>query len=185
MLAGNKTQTRRAVKLQPDAVHGGEPYWFIGGYRAWPYRSTSDVLRKGGDVLPCPYGQAGDRLWVREAWKAHPQFDHLPPREILMTPVWYIADDGYKAESRYRQAMFMPSWVSRITLQITDVRVERLQDISAADCWAEGIQGQPPPGVYIESLGEIARWSDGVVREHPQPAYRALWEQINGAGSWD
>ncbi|MBP7610117.1 MAG: hypothetical protein KA760_11505, partial [Steroidobacteraceae bacterium] len=50
---------------------------------------------------------------------------------------------------------------------------------------AEGIQGQPPPGVYIESLGEIARWSDGVVREHPQPAYRALWEQINGAGSWD
>lgn len=169
ILAGIKTQTRRVVKPQPEAEHGGEPYWFVGGYRAWIYRRTTDLLRKGGNVLPCPYGQPGDRLWVREAWKAHTTFDHLPPRDIPQSHVWYMADDSYKAESRFRQGMFMPRWASRITLEFTAVRVERLQEISVGDAIAEGIpRGGPenPDGIEIRE-------------------YRQLWERINGHGSWD
>lgn len=169
ILAGTKTQTRRVVKPQPEAEHGGEPYWFVGGYRAWIYRRTTDLLRKGGNVLPCPYGQPGDRLWVREAWKAHTTFDHLPPRDIPQSHVWYMADDSYKAESRFRQGMFMPRWASRITLEFTAVRVERLQEISVGDAIAEGIpRGGPenPDGIEIRE-------------------YRQLWERINGHGSWD
>lgn len=174
LLAGTKTQTRRVIK--PD-----------GRYR------LDLVCPSDGGPARCPQGAPGDRLWVREAWRADVAHDALPPREIPPgSPVFMEASalnwqggphDG--TPGKLRPGMFMPRWASRISLQITDVRVERLQDISAADCWAEGIPGQPPPGVYIESLGEIARWSDGVVREHPQPAYRALWESINGPGSWD
>lgn len=189
LLAGNKTQTRRAVKLQPDAVHGGEPYWFIGGYRAWTYRSTSDVLRKGGDVLPCPYGQAGDRLWVREAWRADVAHDALPPREIPPgSPVFMEASalnwrggphDG--TPGKLRPGMFMPRWASRITLQITDVRVERLQDISQAEALAEGVTPQWEPGMsgrLMEALG-------GFSHRPAASAYATLWEEINGAGSWE
>ena len=69
LLAGTKMQTRRPVKPQPETQHDGEPYWYVGGYRAWGYRPPSAVpLRAGGNPLPCPYGQPGDKLWVREAW---------------------------------------------------------------------------------------------------------------------
>ena len=173
LLAGTKTQTRRV--MEPD-----------GRFR------LGLVCPLDGGPARCPHGAPGDRLWVREAWRADSDHDDKPPRDIAEgAHVWYEADSGLPAirglsrQGRLRPGMFMPRWASRISLQITDVRVERLQDISAADCWAEGIPGQPPPGVYIESLGEIARWSDGVVREHPQPAYRALWEYLNGPGSWE
>src|SRR6218665_4053249 len=94
-----------------------------------------------------------------------------------------MADDGYKAESRHRQGMFMPRWASRITLEITAVRVERLQNISEADAMAEG--------------AELARWAlpedeaasliDWPFKEHDHPyrnGFALLWESINGTGSW-
>lgn len=67
ILSGTKTQTRRVVKPQPATDHDGEPYWFIGGYRAWRHRVVTDVLRMGtNNELSCPYGQPDDRLWVRD-----------------------------------------------------------------------------------------------------------------------
>jgi hypothetical protein len=98
LLDGTKTQTRRVAKdadrLPPN----------LAGYS---YNGHAFVSTEGIHLsvypMRCPYGQPGDQLWVREAWKAHPTFDHLPPRDIPQTHVWYMADDGYKAESRYRQ----------------------------------------------------------------------------------
>ncbi len=162
LLDGSKTQTRRIVtdesliSLRPD----GTP----------------------GKVQPrCKFGQPGDRLWVREAWKAHTTFDHLPPRDIPNTHVWYMADAGYKAESRYRQGMFMPRWASRILLEIVSVRVERLQDISEADAIAEGIE--PLYGAWRDyqtqpSINHRPTWSTAI------GSYRSLWESLNGPGSW-
>lgn len=159
ILAGTKTQTRRVVKPQPQMVTNhrtaaweGDPVVLM--------ELLSEAGRRG------PYGQPGDRLWVREAWKAHTTFDHLPPRDIPESHVWYMADDGYKAESRYRQGMFMPRWASRITLEVTGVRVERLQDISEADALAEGID-----------MAEHFNSQD------PRVSFWSLWESINGAGS--
>lgn len=182
LLAGTKTQTRRVVKPQPPEEcgpidcgryhptiidrHGDEqpgPEIF-GAYDAW-----------GQWGVRCPYGQPGDRLWVREAWKAHTTFDQLPPRDIPHSHVWYMADDGYKAESRYRQGMFMPRWASRITLEITAVRVEKLQDISEADAIAEGCS--------LECMTPTGDDSGSAI--HGPGGYIALWESINGPGSWD
>jgi hypothetical protein len=197
ILAGTKTQTRRVVKPQPPEilpVYAPKVYWpardrhmthgdpdgaaYLQFERPGDY-DGAHVMR-GGFGFRCPCGQPGDRLWVREAWKAHTTFDHLPPREIPQSHVWYMADDGYKAESRYRQGMFMPRWASRITLEVTAVRVERLQDISEADAIAEGCTknhngyfwGGPHP---VSGLKQMAMAGS---------AYRDLWESINGPGSW-
>lgn len=178
-LDGTKTQTRRVLKSEP--VYDGR---FAGGWKLAGRKGREAALCSPMIADLCPYGQPGDRLWVREAWKAHTTFDHLPPRDIPQSHVWYMADDGYKAESRFRQSMHMPRWASRISLEITGVRVERLQDISTADSWAEGIPGAPPDGVHVERIDEWVRWSDGVMRDDPKAAYRTLWEQINGPESW-
>ena len=164
LLNGTKTQTRRVAKLT-DAAHVKEPR----GHRRW-HPADPDAS------MASPYGQPGDRLWVREAWKAHSTFDNLPPRDIPQTYVWYMADEGYKAESRHRNGMFMPRWASRITLEITAVRVERLQDISAADAQAEGIVPDGDGGWHLADTRHYMG--------DPISSYASLWEYINGADSW-
>jgi len=205
ILDGRKTQTRRVMKPQPDAVHDGEPYWFIGGYRAWIYRGNySDVLRKGGNVLPCPYGKLGDRLYVRETWRyrdwtedGEPEIEYradsgsrlvcgheIPPEwGDRLSDIWAglsdpsnYAIDQRAADRRWRPAIHMPRWASRITLEITGIRVERLQDISEADAIAEGVQ--------VDSVGHAIREGDDVAWGGARAAYAELWESINGTGSW-
>jgi hypothetical protein len=168
ILDGTKTQTRRVVKPQPTGFIGGPGVTMPDGTPA-PLTPMDETVPPFGKEILCPYGQPGDRLWVREAWKAHTTFDHLPPRDIPQSHVWYMADDGYKAESRFRQGMFMPRWASRITLEVTGVRVERLGEISVGDAIAEGIPRGGPEN------------PDGIEKRE----YRALWERINGEGSWD
>lgn len=165
LLNDTKTQTRRVAKLT-DAAHVKEPR----GHRRW-HPADPDAS------MACPYGQPGDRLWVREAWKAHPTFDNLPPRDIPQTHVWYMADEGYKAESRHRNGMFMPRWASRINLEITAVRVERLQDISAADAQAEGIVPDGDGGWHLADTRHYMG--------DPISSYASLWEYINGPDSWN
>lgn len=183
ILAGTKTQTRRVVKADPPPGAERVIRPFADERLQWAATDPHDMEQGQlvlGDAPRCPYGQPGDRLWVREAWKAHTTFDHLPPRDIPESHVWYMADDGYKAESRYRQGMFMPRWASRITLEVTGVRVERLQDISEADALAEGVT--PLPGGDMWTAGGVY---DGPLHAaRPQWAYRRLWEQINGPESW-
>lgn len=128
ILDGKKTQTRRIVRPQPNTDHEDEPYWHVGGYRAWRYRSTDNILRKGGNLLTCPYGEVGDRLWVRETWCAESR-----------STIYYRADGWeYGRSGGWKTSIFMPRWASRITLEITGVRVERLHDISEEDARAEG-----------------------------------------------
>ena len=124
ILDGRKTQTRRIMKPQPNRTWPDEvtPHWSVGGNRTLP--GASNPLR-------CPYGVPGDRLWVREAWRL--------PDGAPKGWVDYRADDtrdGFK----WKPSIHMPRWASRITLEVTDVRVERLQDISEADAMAEGVR---------------------------------------------
>ena len=194
ILAGTKTQTRRAIKAQPNATHDGEPYWFIGGYRVWGYRPATAVpLRAGGNPMPCPYGQPGDRLWVRETfvqgWPHNEngcpdQFDEDGNERPMST--WYRASnpeliwctDGENDErTPWRPSIHMPRWASRITLEITAVRVDRLQDISEADAQAEGIQYSERFNGYCIGMAEHFHSND------PRQSYLSLWEAINGGGS--
>ncbi len=170
ILAGAKTQTRRVVKPQPWASccieegFEGEPpfvYSALGGNG--PGHDVSETR----SPCRCPYGQPGDRLWVREAYRLCAEADATPPRDTdAAYRVWYEADAPHQPGfGKLRPAMFMPRWASRITLEVTGVRVERLQDISTGDCWAEGIESSPDV--------------------NPLHEYCDLWESINGPGSWD
>ena len=172
LLYGTKTQTRRLVKPQPDAEHGGEPYWFVGGYRAWTYRDTQDVLRKGGNVLRCPYGQAGHTLWVRETWARDDEDGALMYSADLGRDMSADAWEQGRLEGvpryRWRPSIHMPRAASRIALEVTGVRVERLHQISRGDAMAEGCP--------------FANMQDG---ESPVRWYEYLWRAINGPDSWN
>jgi hypothetical protein len=170
ILEDRKSQTRRIVEMQPRTkadigTHG------VG----MPFIRNQDPMKRN---LMCPYGQPGDRLWVREAWKTHSTFDHLPPREVPRSNLFYAADERYSPSgSRWRPSIHMPRWASRILLEITGVRVERLNAISEADALAEGYSATP------------VTWDDAVegaepVHDDPRYAFSALWDSINGSGSW-
>ena len=201
LLDGTKTQTRRVVKVQPPAATHSVSTWHHPdderkGPHFWSW--GPDPQNAGLDYIqpdwahPCPYGQAGDHLWVREtfALEAQVETDQLPPhkdgRPVLSSddpdmPGWtqchyratdkapelaYIDHDG--PHCRWKPAIHMPRWASRITLEVTGVRVERLQSISRGDAMAEGCP--------------FANMADG---PDPRKWYAELWDQINGPGAWD
>jgi hypothetical protein len=216
ILEGRKSQTRRVVKPQPvlnldsDDIHKvGLPESKGLGYYSGstPYRwSKKD---RAPDRTPCPYGAPGDRLWVREPWKAHSTFNHLPPRDIPQSRVFYLAGpEAYSPDhARYRHARFMPRWASRILLEVTDERVERLQAISEADAVAEGAEASAFPGPWWQGYkdfdGELIHQQatgeqppDWMIEPKPMRSmkhldrsavdqFRALWFSINGLESWD
>jgi hypothetical protein len=174
LLDGTKAQTRRAVKPQPVAEHG---CWM------WSKGKNHRFGTMGRPVPPealalCPYGAPGDRLWVREAWRTHAAFDAIPPRDLTTRSLHYEAD-GKIQSGKLRPGMFMPRWASRITLEVTGVRVERLQDISEADARAEGINMQPRLAGYSKDAG--CKWEPA----NPIQVFCNLWESLNGQGSWD
>jgi hypothetical protein len=206
-----KSETRRVVKPQPDAIHCGEPYWYVGGYRAWPYRSVSDPLRMGThNPLRCPYGQPGDKLRVKEAaWMwcerrpngktktGRDKWLYVPMREA---PIHYAADNprrptidvkmvspdiGNQWGWRLKIGRFLPSWAIRITLEITDVRVEMLKDICEGDAIAEGGKEVQKGGWSHLGLECNSTEPSTILGSTAVDSYRMLWESLNGEGSWD
>ena len=162
ILEGRKTQTRRVVKPQPDYVV--KDAYFTKGL---------DVPRRGNDIK-CPYGQPGDRLWVRETFS---QCVNLGvdrngewPKDLFSYS--YRATDGLVGD-RWKPSIHMPRLSSRILLEIVSVRVERLQDISEADAKAEGAD---PYRLPCHPKREKLRHVDG---------FSLLWKPINGSESWD
>ncbi len=176
ILGGTKTQTRRAVKSFKHMVPAlGIEMDCIKDIDRMP--SRLDIAPNNWEV--CPYGVPGDRLWVREAWSQ--------PTTLDPGPTFYRADYPDCVPSQYEnvppadQIKWKPSIhmrrdQSRITLEITGVRVERLQDISAEDATAEGA---PPSHPTIDAVSREFGYED-----FPRSWYAQIWEQINGPGSW-
>ena len=183
LLAGTKTQTRRVVKHSIRGPH--TPRWTYD----WHDSKGKWLAAHGGGfefsktnaAQLCPYGQRGERLWVREAWGFEKRTEDDPLLEPVAT---YRADEVehlYQV-NRWRPSIHMPRHLSRIKLEITGVRVERLQDISEVDAIAEGIEHEPCSAHwknYDTSPGGWRYW------ESPIQSYRTLWNSINGPGSWD
>jgi hypothetical protein len=165
LLDGSKTQTRRVVKGQwagwqtfnvEDDVDGRE-FFMVSG-------SPNDIgLRPILTAVRCPYGQPGDRLWVREAW-ARTRFMGSLDESF----VYRECDNRTDYGGPWKPSIHMPRRASRILLEIVSVRVERLQDISDADAQAEGCSTKDMR--HGDRLASV---------------YARLWESINGAGSWD
>ena len=168
ILAGRKTQTRRIGKLQGNYVglgveivrHATKGHEAIATHDAYPGRGTARHA-----IEHCRFGVPGDRLWVRETFAAPWGLDYKFPGGE--SGILYRADNPKKFpdDGTWKPSIFMPRWASRITLEIVSVRVERLQDISNEDCFAEGLPADSTKGNRT--------W------------YGDLWEEINGKGSWD
>lgn len=207
LLADTKTQTRREVKLPADAKH--VRYWAPPSGRSESGYADPGVNYwtpdPGGEtesnhLNPCPYGQPGDRLWVQETWRhtAHDLDEARRITEDIMsgTAVDYAAtyidkcmrelgfsrDDAEMAFDfeEWRHHSKMPRWASRILLEVTAVRVERLQDISEADAQAEGARANDPCDHTRYSCAEIGCSGPGDYRG----GFKDTWESINGPGSW-
>lgn len=165
LLSGAKTQTRRIIKpiLGPQA--SWDKWEGEGTYRA--NGLTGDIPIEGrAMILYCPFS-IGMRLWVKETFL---HVDDFHGKDVT----WYRADhDTFPGQ--WKPSLFMRREYSRITLEITGVRVERLNDISAHDSFEEGIARPSMP-----CLG-----SDVCIRDNARNAYRKLWESINGPRSWE
>ncbi len=170
ILDGRKTQTRRAMKPQPRFnPHQGDGCWYPEKTKRELSYANEGHFRRGVARDFSPYGKPGDRLWVRETWLPHYRHwttESGDTRENL--DIQYDADGTFRNIRDYevptnwsvpdrpgrQPSIFMPRWASRLTLEITGVRVERLQEISGKDCVAEGSpSGQwAPPIMYFKEL---------------------------------
>jgi len=149
-----------SIIMGPESVRG-----IIGGTKTMTRRICKpqfpqDADYNGAHVLLSPYGVIGDRLWVKEAWATTHYFDAFKPSLIPNgANVHYLASEALGGLMK-RSPMFMPHWASRITLEVTDVRIERLQDISPFDAIKEGYPD-------LEAGGDCVLW------------YARLWNKIN------
>jgi len=167
---GRKTVTRRTVKVHPRSRAD------IGSYGlGQPFIRNPDVTKPNSE---CPYGRPGDRLWLRETHFINDYREaKVPEAERADTEIVYRADplpcwEGEESEIRWRPSIFMPRWASRILLEITAVRVERLQDISEEQSEAEGVYFLRAAPDFDETLTA-------------KQLYEILWDHINGNGAWD
>ena len=195
ILDGSKTQTRRVVKPQPiyDGRFAGN--WKMVGKNGHEAATCSPLV---GEL--CPHGRQDDRLWVRENFRPiypqDPTYNGGSPIEYDYAATYQNGNrlgDYIGIKKRWKPSIRMPRAASRITLEITGVRVEQLQDISEADALTEGALSVRSPE------WDMAHWPDWrrefdvaisagkkpPVGPSPRETFRRLWESINGPGSWD
>jgi len=159
ILDGRKTQTRRLVKPQP---------WWVADPSV-PF-STPDADPKG--IIKSPFGTVGDRLWVRETWG---QVSFGKPHHSL--DCFYRADGDSSRVLKWHPSIHMPRWASRINLEITAVRVERVQDITEEDAIKEGVNGG------CLNCGVKAPCGCSMPRPDFRDGFAFLWQSIYD--NWD
>lgn len=191
ILSGQKTVTRRAMKVQPQLLG---KLWQVYG-AGWSAGMSSVTAVPGHSLATkCPYGQVGDRLWVRESFAdLHGTgVEHRPaPAGPLQryayaadSPPGSYADDARKSYGiKWKPSIHMPRTACRILLEVTAVRVERLQDISEQQALAEGIDRDE----LADAQGRYDMVADHNFSGRPTAAgaFRDLWAAINGMESWD
>lgn len=153
ILEGRKTQTRRVMKSQP-------PHHEFNQYPS----ERLNIKLEGGQYVHCPYGQPGDRLWVRETWMIDGA--DIRPAGVKQSVIYRASNDDYGKYFKWRPSIYMPRWASRITLEIVNVRVERLQEISEEDVVSEGIKIPVIKGQIGITLGMKPLLSDYLPNKH-------------------
>lgn len=169
------------MKERPILFNGEMVRAILAGQKT---QTRQTVVPPTGSI--CPYGHPGDRLWVRERWAADMSFDDLPPRMLPPRgmPIYYHAT-AQCMDYKWRPSIHMPRWASRTTLEITDVRVERVQDISEADAWAEGIEVLD--GQFADADIYATAKKYGLMFENANCIYAHLWDSLYAARGlgWD
>lgn len=220
LLAGTKTQTRRIVSKLPCQCGHFEPLEMCATLpEGWPTFGASGrwwcaCCTSRDDIVKCPYGKDGDRLWVRETWAMSSGDNRDEKNGEGRCAVYRASWTDTVLDGLWKPSIFMPRWASRITLKIADIRIERLQDITEHAAWAEGITPlvdalhtrplQTLGNLCIEfpktNLGRLAADDPSLFHFGDNPQLRTdyekvvatsgrgcfayLWESINGPGSW-
>lgn len=187
ILEGRKTVTRREVKPQPPEGHKWRG-WVVDSTRSREIGTASwgdgtGALQRNSVYARCPYGKPGDRLWVRETCLINDFRDGgVPEAERADCQIIYRADgtpdwEGEEELIRWRPSIHMPRWASRILLEITDVRVERLQDITEEQAKTEGVR------LYTDHA-ELGDWwhVEGIetYSADPRKSFELLWSSVGG-----
>ncbi|EEO8784796.1 hypothetical protein G6749_004028 [Salmonella enterica] len=178
ILEGRKTQTRRVLGTYQDAVKFC-PEWDVNGKQIFIVLGEKDHTGMNPVItaIPCPFGQPGDRVWVRETFRVHSRATDVATlvyrasvrnswtEQTHRVPVAVCNKPA--TPEKWTPSIHMPRWASRITLEITDVRVERLNDIRECDAKAEGGQTECT-----------------LIGDKYYPGFRSLWKSIYGEESW-
>ncbi|MEH3539426.1 hypothetical protein POV95_01750 [Klebsiella variicola] len=199
ILDGRKTQTRRIMKLQPKPSKSRPGDFWFSSKKLESMVHVSDLAPGNSPIADyhlfiqehcCPFGAVGDRIWVREAFRVHSRATDVATlvykasernswtEQTRRVPVAVCNKPA--TPEKWTPSLHMPRWASRILLEITDVRVERLNAISEEDAAAEGV---PPagsllpdyPGTFLTPKGDFAT---------AKVAFQRLWESIYGAENW-
>jgi hypothetical protein len=191
ILAGNKTQTRRVIKPQPKIEIGGH-HFVIGPVNGDTYDPelvtctykhlwTTEGIKAFASYMVelfSPYGQVGDRLWVRESFAKVPSTAYrlsegvhqkVNPTDTYWSAVY--AENWTLSPIRMSPSIHMPRWASRINLEITNIRIEKVQQISEQDVWKEGI-------VRPDWWDNMDPWHDS--EDEAGEMFAELWDSING-----
>lgn len=187
ILDGRKTQTRRVMTPQPVLENV-----FMGGanQQSWTHKGTATPA---GWLMHnmCPFGQVGDRLWVRETFRLFDNYQECGCSDFPCncpshnSPIYRASNND--CEDKWTPSIHMPRSACRLVLEITDVRVERLNSISEEDALAEGIRrtdnnfGNGPAycDYMLANLNDVAEWYNS-----PSDSFISLWQSIYGAESW-
>lgn len=193
VLDGRKTQTRRVIK--PRKKNRADLAFLSGAVGKGSMADTQyEITHPEKPNVPCPYGKIGDRLWCKENIKCLNWAPYSGKRtNDSGIKIQYKADNNIKwveypdelkpraSERIYPKiytSRYMPRWASRITLEITDIRVERVQDIKPEDCEAEGIQGETKASPMRGHPYELYH-CQGLTYSQPVDAFKDLWDSIN------
>jgi len=176
ILDGNKTMTIRPIKPQPVLWRNGNPRNSNGeaGFTWKPKWCDGPTWPREEFVKKCPYGQPGQVLWVRESVATNGPWN-IPEACTL----WYPADGGEQPKGYQRRTgRFMPRWACRLFLELTDVRVERVQDITPEECETEGITGETLASPVRGQPYEQYFNGDGLIYNSPVEAFASFWNCI-------
>jgi len=199
ILEGRKTVTRRVVKPLPGrtienlALVGGDvdAAAYSGRHNdpaSWGYPCADDGvdMSLGGWTSLLARYRVGDRLWVRETWACPPDCDDLPPLACVDESLWWKASiptypQGYAAcHGKWRASIHMPKWAARIWLEVTDVRIERLNDISESQALREGLVQLPASGRFAINAGD--QYFGGASHSYAE-VFSWLWDSLAKAGA--
>jgi hypothetical protein len=179
LLNGSKTQTRRVVKPQPlNELHNDSlfPRSIDSKLKNW----NGETIEGQSREWKCPYGKVGDVLWVRETFRLT---DFLHPSDENYGYIYKASENGKNWQEsdpnwKWQPSIFMPYEACRIKLEITNIRVERLHDISESDAIAEGIE-------YSDRFFKDYTCNVKHFFDEPKKSYLSLWQKINGKESLD
>lgn len=183
ILGDLKTQTRRPIKPQISCEVPGAYFDAYNGGPQWNWWDDKNRVLNAHDIIKCPWGIPGDGLYVRETWQLEMHSGFIDVRYFADNHLWDCGTRHHALKNQKcwvkRPSIHMPKWASRIDLEILNIRVQRIQDITIEDIRAEGVSKIPgptyeDPAAYCPDPWEVYADIWNSIYQEPSPAYKTI-----------